>query len=111
MAICSSLNAQETTNEKETETKGIDFETIVVTGSVGKGKTVMASSVSVSSMSEDQIEVSSPRSSAEVFRNIPGVRAEASGGDGNANLAVRGLPVAAGGAKFIQIQEDGFTIW
>ena len=110
MAICSSLNAQETTNEKETETKGIDFETIVVTGSVGKGKTVMASSVSVSSMSEDQIEVSSPRSSAEVFRNIPGVRAEASGGDGNANLAVRGLPVAAGGAKFIQIQEDGLPI-
>ena len=64
----------------------------------------MASSVSVSSMSEEQIEIATPRSSAEAFRNIPGVRAEASGGDGNANLAVRGLPVAAGGAKFMQIQ-------
>lgn len=83
---------------------------IVVTGSVAKGTTVMASSVSVSSMSEDQIEIASPRSSADAFRNIPGVRAEASGGDGNANLAVRGLPVAAGGAKFMQIQEDGLPI-
>ena len=70
----------------------------------------MASSVSVSSMSEEQIEIATPRSSAEAFRNIPGVRAEASGGDGNANLAVRGLPVAAGGAKFMQIQEDGLPI-
>ena len=103
MAICSSLSAAETTNEEEVETKGIDFEKIVVTGSVAKGTTVMASSVSVSSMSEDQIEIASPRSSADAFRNIPGVRAEASGGDGNANLAVRGLPVAAGGAKFMQI--------
>ncbi|MDT0602530.1 TonB-dependent receptor domain-containing protein [Thalassotalea castellviae] len=110
MAICSSLNAAEKNNAEEVVTKGIDFETIVVTGSVGKGKTVMASSVSVSSMSEDQIEIATPRSSAEAFRNIPGVRAEASGGDGNANLAVRGLPVAAGGAKFMQIQEDGLPI-
>ena len=110
MAICSSLSAAETTNEEEVETKGIDFEKIVVTGSVAKGTTVMASSVSVSSMSEDQIEIASPRSSADAFRNIPGVRAEASGGDGNANLAVRGLPVAAGGAKFMQIQEDGLPI-
>ena len=111
MAICSSLNAAETTSAKEeASTKGIDFERIVVTGSVGKGTTVMASSVSVSSMSEEQIEISSPRSSAEAFRNIPGVRAEASGGDGNANIAVRGLPVAAGGAKFMQIQEDGLPI-
>jgi outer membrane receptor protein involved in Fe transport len=111
MAICSSLSAAETTSaEEEVSTKGIDFEKIVVTGSVGKGTTVMASSVSVSSMSEEQIEIASPRSSAEAFRNIPGVRAEASGGDGNANLAVRGLPVAAGGAKFMQIQEDGLPI-
>ena len=70
MAICSSLSAAETTNEEEVETKGIDFEKIVVTGSVAKGTTVMASSVSVSSMSEDQIEIATPRSSAEAFRNI-----------------------------------------
>lgn len=112
MAICSTLSAAETsaTNTEEVEKKGLDFERIVVTGSVGRGTTVMDSSVSVSSISADQIEIATPRSSAEAFRNIPGVRAEASGGDGNANLAVRGLPVAAGGAKFMQIQEDGLPI-
>jgi outer membrane receptor protein involved in Fe transport len=113
MAICSSLSAAEINKdgEAEVEKKGIDFEKIVITGSVGgRGTTVMASSVSVSSLSSAQLDIASPRSSAEAFRNIPGIRAEASGGDGNANLAVRGLPVAAGGAKFLQIQEDGLPI-
>jgi len=110
LGICSSLSAAETTEIKVDDKKGLDFERIIVTGSASKGATVMSSSVSVSSISADQIEVATPRSSAEAFRNIPGVRAEASGGDGNANLAVRGLPVAAGGAKFLQIQEDGLPI-
>lgn len=112
MAICTSLNAAEINDTKteEAERKGLDFERIVVTGAAGKGTTVMASSVSVSSLSADQIEVTTPRSSAEAFRSIPGIRSESSGGEGNANIAVRGLPVAAGGAKFLQIQEDGLPI-
>jgi outer membrane receptor protein involved in Fe transport len=110
MAICSGLSAAEKNTTEEVKNKGLDFERIIVTGAVGKGITVMKSSVSVSSISADQIEIAAPRSSAEAFRNIPGIRAEASGGNGNANIAVRGLPVAAGGAKFIQIQEDGLPI-
>lgn len=110
MAICSSVSAADTATSETVEKKGLDFERIVVTGSAGKGATVMASSVSVSSLSSDQIEVSTPRSSAEAFRSIPGIRSESSGGEGNANIAVRGLPVAAGGAKFLQIQEDGLPL-
>jgi outer membrane receptor protein involved in Fe transport len=110
LAICSSLSAAEITDEAAVEKKGLDFERIVVTGAAGKGSTVMASSVSVSSLSADQIEVTTPRSSAEAFRSIPGIRSESSGGEGNANIAVRGLPVAAGGAKFLQLQEDGLPI-
>ncbi len=110
MAISSSLNAAETSAEDAVEKKGLDFERIVVTGSAGKGSTVMASSVSVSSLSADQIEVTTPRSTAEAFRSIPGIRSESSGGEGNANIAVRGLPVAAGGAKFLQLQEDGLPL-
>lgn len=111
MAICSSLNAAEVSPEQEAPaTKGLDFERILVTGVVGKGSTVMASSVSVSSLSADQIEVTTPRSTAEAFRSIPGIRSESSGGEGNANIAVRGLPVAAGGAKFLQLQEDGLPL-
>ncbi len=110
LAICSSLSAAEITDEAAVEKKGLDFERIVITGAAGKGSTVMASSVSVSSLSSDQIEVTTPRSSAEAFRSIPGIRSESSGGEGNANIAVRGLPVAAGGAKFLQLQEDGLPI-
>ncbi|TYK64868.1 TonB-dependent siderophore receptor [Colwellia echini] len=111
MAICSSLSAAETgKTEDNAVEKGLDFERIVVTGVSGKGTTVMASTASVSSLTPNEIEIATPRSTSEAFRSIPGIRAESSGGEGNANIAVRGLPVAAGGAKFLQLQEDGLPI-
>lgn len=33
-----------------------------------------------------------------------------SGGEGNANIAVRGIPVSTGGARYIQLQEDGLPV-
>ncbi|WP_366522293.1 hypothetical protein [uncultured Sphingomonas sp.] len=45
-----------------------------------------------------------------MLRNLPGIRVEASGGEGNANISVRGLPVASGGAKFLQLQEDSLPV-
>jgi len=116
LAVCTSLSAAEVLSEqaqkeqaKKEQPKGLDFERIIVTG-VAKGSTVMASSVSVSSFSAEQLEVTTPRTTAEAFRAIPGIRSESSGGEGNANIAVRGLPVASGGAKFLQLQEDGLPI-
>lgn len=82
---------------------------IVVTA-VARGQNRLTSSVSVSSLSAEEILQAAPRSAAEVFRNIPGIRSESSGGEGNANISVRGLPVASGGAKFLQLQEDGLPI-
>jgi outer membrane receptor protein involved in Fe transport len=96
-------------DEKKEETKGLDFERIAVTGVV-QGKTVMASSVSTSNVDLSDLEVATPRTTAEVFRLMPGVRSESTGGEGNANIAVRGLPVASGGAKFLLLQEDGLPI-
>jgi outer membrane receptor protein involved in Fe transport len=82
---------------------------IVVTG-VAKGQNKLDTSVSVSSIGSEAIANASPRSVAELFRSLPGIRSESSGGEGNANIAVRGLPVASGGAKFLQLQEDGLPI-
>lgn len=82
---------------------------IIVTA-VARGQNRLDTTVSVSSLSGDAIVNLAPRSAAEVFRNIPGIRSESSGGEGNANIAVRGLPVASGGAKFLQLQEDGLPI-
>lgn len=88
---------------------GNDLDAIVVTATAG-GKSKLRSSVSTSDVTPDAVERAAPRSTAEIFRNIPGVRSESTGGEGNANIAVRGLPVAAGGAKFLQLQEDGMPV-
>lgn len=82
---------------------------IVVTAVAGSS-TTLRSSVSVTTLSAEAVEDLAPRSTAEIFRSIPGIRSESSGGEGNANIAVRGLPISTGGAKFLQIQEDGLPI-
>lgn len=107
--------AQQTENENEvaaesTASTGLGFERILVTGAVSRNQSVMQSSVSVSTLTFEDIDVTSPRSTAEIFRMLPGVRSESTGGEGNANIAVRGLPVAAGGAKFLTLQEDGLPV-
>lgn len=107
--------AQQTDNENEVAAEssastGLGFERILVTGAVSRNQSVMQSSVSVSTLTFEDIDVTSPRSTAEIFRMLPGVRSESTGGEGNANIAVRGLPVAAGGAKFLTLQEDGLPV-
>lgn len=87
----------------------LELNTVVVTGTASKNST-MKSSVSVSKMTEAQIRDAGARSSAELLHSIPGIHVESSGGEGNANISVRGLPVAAGGAKFMQLWEDGLPV-
>ena len=82
---------------------------VVVTGVVNP-KSKIESSVSVSTMDVELIEQAAPRSAGELFRNIPGIRAESSGGEGNANFNVRGVPISSGGSRYFQIQEDGLPL-
>ncbi|OYW41295.1 MAG: TonB-dependent receptor [Brevundimonas sp. 12-68-7] len=82
---------------------------IVVTGVAGSS-TTLRSSVSVTTLNTEAVEDLAVRSTAEIFRTIPGIRSESSGGEGNANIAVRGIPISTGGAKFLQIQEDGLPV-
>ncbi len=79
---------------------------VVVTG-VSNPKSKISSSVSISTMKASEIQETGARTTAEVFRSIPGIKAEASGGDGNTNITVRGIPISAGGSKYLQLQEDG----
>jgi len=87
----------------------LGLEEIVVTAVAGQASK-LRSSVSVSGITADDFADFAPRSTAEIFRNIPGIRSESTGGEGNANIAVRGLPVASGGAKFLQLHEDGLPV-
>jgi outer membrane receptor protein involved in Fe transport len=87
----------------------VESSEIIVTATA-RGQNRLESSISVSTLSEDTIVRLAPPSSADLIRQIPGIRSEASGGEGNANIAVRGLPVSTGGARYIQLQEDGLPI-
>ena len=82
----------------------LKLDSIVITGTSTK-LSKMKQSVSVSSLDAEQIEKSGASSTAELLRSIPGIRSESSGGEGNANLSMRGIPVSAGGARYAQFQE------
>lgn len=88
---------------------GLNLDEVVVTASP-EARPKMRQSLSVSSLSADQIQDSGATSAAEILRSIPGVRAEASSGEGNANVTVRGVPISAGGSRYVQFQEDGLPV-
>ena len=84
-------------------------EEVIVTG-VAAPTTKLSSSYSVTALSADDISDFTPRSTAEIFRNLPGIQAEATGGDSNANIKVRGMPISAGGSRYLSIQEDSLPL-
>ncbi|NNC97249.1 MAG: TonB-dependent receptor [Gammaproteobacteria bacterium] len=84
-------------------------EEVIVTG-VARPTTKLESSMSVSALSAEEVTDFAPRSTAEVFRNIPGIQAESSSGDANSNIKVRGVPISAGGSRYLSMQEDGFPM-
>lgn len=88
----------------ETAPQGED---IVVTASSGE-RSRFRSSISVSQISQESIQNFTPRSEAEVLRNIPGLQpSDTAGPGGNANIGVRGIPVSTGGSEYVALQEDG----
>lgn len=85
------------------------LEEVVVTGQI-KSRSNLETSLTVTTLDTEELVKTAPRSVGEVFRTIPGIRSEASSGEGNLNLSVRGVPVASGGAKYVQLLEDGLPV-
>jgi outer membrane receptor protein involved in Fe transport len=112
-ALCASVAiaalASPALAQDNSDTAGADSGEIIVTATA-RGQNRLESSISVSTIAEETIVRLAPPSAADLIRQIPGIRSEASGGEGNANIAVRGLPVSTGGARYIQLQEDGLPI-
>jgi catecholate siderophore receptor len=88
---------------------GLQLDQVVVTGS-SSGRTKMRSSVAISTVEAEGVVTATATSAADVLRSVPGIRAESSGGESNANIGVRGLPISAGGARYIQFQENGLPV-
>ncbi len=105
------IKAGETLTENFTlESDVLGLSEVFVTGVVNP-VSKLQSSVSISTLGMEDTRKSAPRTTAEVFRTIPGIRSEASGGDGNTNITVRGVPISAGGSKYLQLQEDGLPVF
>lgn len=112
----STFEQEVTIKENETVTLNVGLKTdllsldqVVVTGVVNE-RSALESSVAMSTMRPQFIGELGAQTTAEIFKAIPGIRSEASGGEGNANIAVRGVPVASGGSKFLQLHEDGLPV-
>ncbi|OBV11752.1 TonB-dependent receptor domain-containing protein [Erythrobacter dokdonensis] len=108
-ALCCLISPALAQDEATSDSVEAEGNEIIVTA-VARGQNRIESSVSVSTIGAQTIANLAAPSSADLIRQIPGIRSEASGGEGNANIAVRGIPVSTGGARYIQLQEDGLPI-
>lgn len=88
---------------------GLDLNTVVITGT-SAGVSKMKSSISVSTIDGDQVKANQAQNASDVLTSIPGLFVQSSGGAGNANASVRGLPISAGGSRYLQFQEDGLPV-
>ena len=116
-ALAAPANAQSTaavsSDKAETEAAGPEAakeNTDVVTTGVARGRDRLNMAISTSSLSDREITKLAPRSVSDLLRAIPGIRSEASIGEGGASISIRGLPIASSGTKFVQLQEDGLPV-
>ncbi len=109
IAVAASLAAMQIGAAYAQSNDALKLDEMVITASP-EGRSKMKQSLSVSSIDSEQIANSVATSSAELLRTIPGVRTESSAGDGNANVTVRGVPISAGGSRYVQFQEDGLPV-
>lgn len=77
---------------------------------VAKGRDRLDSATSTSALRGEDIQKFGPRPLGDVLRTMAGLRVESGIGEGNNNYTVRGLPLAAGGSKYMQFQEDGLPV-
>jgi iron complex outermembrane receptor protein len=112
LALVNPINAmaQEDTSDKNENVPDF-YEQIIVTGTAsGTAVRKVDASFASSSLSSDDIKKLAPKSTADLFKAIPGVWAESSGGVSGANVFVRGFP-GGGDAPFLSVQLQGVTVY
>ncbi|MBV1907925.1 MAG: TonB-dependent receptor plug domain-containing protein [Kangiellaceae bacterium] len=87
----------------------LDYKIEVVTGSTGKGKTILNSSVAITLVTEQDLDRHSPFGLADTLKFVPGLYAQESGGQTSNSVGIRGL-LASGHFEFISVQEDGLPV-
>lgn len=111
IAIAMALTCQASTGLAAEQTNDENIEKIIVTGTFsGKAVAKEEASFAISSFSEDDIKKLTPKSTADLFKAVPGVWSESSGGVSGANVFVRGFP-GGGDAPFLTVQLQGAPIF
>jgi outer membrane receptor protein involved in Fe transport len=103
------MTGKDSQNDFSLGSDALGLSQVVVTG-VANERSKLESSVSISTLGAQAIQNTGARTTAEIFRSITGIRAEASGGEGNTNIGSRGAPISSGGSKYLQLQEDGLPV-
>jgi outer membrane receptor protein involved in Fe transport len=100
-----------TTSHAQQEGEDQVVEEVVVIGTPGgAGTDRQEASFAVTTIDPQQIEQTAPQSTADLFKSIPGVWVESSGGVAGANIDVRGLP-GGGDAPFVTLAINGSPLY
>lgn len=88
-----------------------EIQQVVVTGTASaSGTRKIDTSFSITTATEEQLKAAAPSSTADVLKLVPGVYAEATGGQSGANIEVRGFP-SGSDSPFVSVQLNGNPIY
>jgi outer membrane receptor protein involved in Fe transport len=88
-----------------------EVQQVVVTGTAAaRGTRKIDAAFSITTATEEQLKAAAPSSTADVLKLVPGVFAEATGGQSGANIAVRGFP-SGSDSPFVSVQLNGNPIY
>jgi outer membrane receptor protein involved in Fe transport len=100
-------SGQRTTQDFTLQRDPLQLQTMVVTGTQTPRMNLDAS-VAVTTLTATEIQASSPRSTTEMLRYVPGfTRVESSGGEVNQNITMRGIL----GVEYVAFLEDGLPVF
>lgn len=103
LALPTTAFAQEAPQPEDDASAGNE---IIVTGTAGGGVSRQDAAFAITSLNSEAIDRAAPNSTADLFKVIPGVSAESSGGQNGANIFVRGYP-SGGDAEFVTLTVQG----
>lgn len=88
-----------------------EHEVIIISGTpAGVGISKKDANFAITNVDNDLIEKLAPKSTADLFKAIPGVWVESSGGESGANVFVRGFP-GSGDAPFLTVSIEGSPVY
>ncbi|MUI13227.1 TonB-dependent receptor [Massilia dura] len=87
-----------------------ELQQVVVTGVATGGVRKLDSAFSITTATEEQLRQAAPSSTADILKLVPGVYAEATGGQSGANIEVRGFP-SGSDSPFVSVQMMGNPIY